>query len=250
MVGPPGIGKSLFAKALGNEVDRPTLTVDLAKARGGVQGETEHNISEALAKIDAMAPCVAFIDELEKALSGDSSGRTDGGTGARMKGTLLTWMNDHTSDVYLVVTCNDVSSLMEDNPEFARAGRFDGMFYLDLPNRDAKDVIWSIHMANYELEDQSLPDDDKWTGAEIEGCCRLAKLRGETLAAIGKSMPKIADQAKDTIGATRNWADGNCYSAEYDALYHKKTHASQLQAIHSGNGALPRRKVAKKKSRS
>jgi len=98
------------------------------------------NIRRALQIADAMAPCILFIDELEKALGGaTSSGTGDSGVSSRMLGTLLSWMNDHTSNVYVVATCNDISKLP---PELTRAERFDGIVFLDLPGREQKDRIW------------------------------------------------------------------------------------------------------------
>ncbi len=90
-------------------------------------GQTEQNIRRALKIADAMAPCILFVDEIEKALSGASGSQSDSGVSARLFGSLLTWLNDHTSDVYFVGTCNDISRLP---PELSRAERFDGIFFL------------------------------------------------------------------------------------------------------------------------
>lgn len=131
LLSPPGCGKSQFAKALGNELGRPTINLDIGALLGSLVGQSEQNIRQALRIIDAMAPCVAYVDELEKALSGvASSSQTDSGVSARLFGTLLTWLNDHASDVFFVGTCNDISKLP---PEFSRAERFDGIFFIDLP---------------------------------------------------------------------------------------------------------------------
>jgi SpoVK/Ycf46/Vps4 family AAA+-type ATPase len=112
LLGVPGTGKSAFAKALGKETNRRTLVLDIGALMGSLVGQTEQNIRQALRITDAMAPCILFCDEIEKALSGaGSSGQTDSGVSARMFGTLLSWMNDHTSDVYFIVTCNDISQL-------------------------------------------------------------------------------------------------------------------------------------------
>lgn len=97
-----------------------------------------------------MAPCVLFADEVEKALAGaSSSGQTDSGVTARVFGSLLTWLNDHESDVFFVGTCNDASKLP---PEFARAERFDGVLLVDLPGRDQKVAIWAISTRHYGLD--------------------------------------------------------------------------------------------------
>ncbi|MCD4727956.1 MAG: AAA family ATPase, partial [Pirellulales bacterium] len=112
LLGVPGTGKSAFAKALGAETGRPTLILDVGTLMASLVGATEANIRQALRIADAMAPCVLFVDELEKALSGAaSSGQTDSGVSARLFGTLLTWLSDHESDVFFVGTSNDITKL-------------------------------------------------------------------------------------------------------------------------------------------
>src|SRR5204862_3592571 len=114
----------------------------------------------ALKVADAMAPCVLFVDELEKALAGvGSSG--DSGVATRMFGTVLTWLSDHTSDVFFIGTSNDISKLP---PEFARAERFDAVYFLDLPTAQEKDLIWVMYRRLFELPDgQARPDATSWT---------------------------------------------------------------------------------------
>lgn len=164
LLGVPGTGKSAFAKALGHEVQRPTLTLDVGALMGSLVGSTEANVRRALATVDAMAPCICFVDEIEKALAGAaSSGTTDSGVSARLFGSLLTWLNDHTSDVFFIATCNDISKLP---PEFSRSERFDGIFFLDLPGREQKDAIWSLYTKQFAIKDGDRPDDTHWTGAE------------------------------------------------------------------------------------
>ena len=112
LLGVPGTGKSAFAKALGRETGRPTLILDVGAMMGSLVGQTENNIRQALRIADAMAPCILFVDEIEKGLSGvASSGQTDSGVSARLFSSLLTWLNDHTSDVYFIATSNDISKL-------------------------------------------------------------------------------------------------------------------------------------------
>jgi SpoVK/Ycf46/Vps4 family AAA+-type ATPase len=177
LLSPPGCGKSQFAKALGNEVGRPTLTLDVGGLLGSLVGQSEQNIRQALRIADAMAPAVLYCDELEKALAG-VNGSGDSGVSARLFGTLLTWLNDHESDVFFVGTCNDISRLP---PEFARAERFDGLFMIDLPGAKEKQAIWRMYLEQYGLDaQQAKPVHDLWTGAEIKSCCRLAALLGAT----------------------------------------------------------------------
>ena len=167
----PRCGKSQFAKEVGNETGRLTLVLDVGALLGSLVGQSESNVRAALKLADAMAPCVLFCDEIEKALAGaTSSGQTDSGGTARVFCSLLTWLNDHESDVFFVGTCNDASKLP---PEFARAEGFDGVFFVDLPGRDQKDAIWGICTNFCGLKaNQARLDDTNWTGAEIKSCCR------------------------------------------------------------------------------
>src|SRR6185369_2248963 len=144
-LGVPGTGKSAFCKSLGNETGRPTLTLDLGALMGSLVGASEANIRQALRIADAMAPCLIFCDEVEKGLSGVGS-TGDSGVSTRMFGTLLSWLSDHESDVFVVMTSNDISKLP---PEFSRAERFDGCFFLDLPIGKDKDAIWSMYRRQF-----------------------------------------------------------------------------------------------------
>jgi hypothetical protein len=218
LLSPPGCGKSQFAKALGNETGRPTVVLDVGALLGSLVGQSESNVRAALKLADAMAPCVLFADEVEKALAGaSSSGQTDSGVTARVFGSLLTWLNDHDSDVFFVGTCNDASKLP---PEFARAERFDGVFFVDLPGRDQKDAIWGIYTRHYGLDvKQARPDDTNWTGAEIKSCCRLASLLDVPLIQAAQNVVPVAVTAGDKIESLRQWASGRCLSADRTGLY-------------------------------
>jgi SpoVK/Ycf46/Vps4 family AAA+-type ATPase len=155
---------------------------------------------------------------VEKALAGaTSSGQTDSGVTARVFGSLLTWLNDHESDVFFVGTCNDASKLP---PEFARAERFDGVFFVDLPGRDQKDAIWGIYTGHYGLDaKQARPDDANWTGAEIKSCCRLASLLDVPLVQAAQNVVPVAVTAGDKIEGLRQWASGRCLSADRAGVY-------------------------------
>jgi hypothetical protein len=137
LLSPPGCGKSQYCKALGNEVGRPTLLLDMGSLLGSLVGQSEANLRQALRIADAMSPCVLFCDEVEKALSGVGS-QGDSGVSTRLFGHLLTWLSDHESDVFVVATANDISRLP---PEFSRAERFDGLFFIDLPSSPEKAVV-------------------------------------------------------------------------------------------------------------
>lgn len=222
LLGVPGTGKSAFAKALGKEAGRPTLTLDVGGLLGSLVGQTEANVRRALQIADAMAPCILFVDELEKGLSGSTaSSSNDSGVSSRMLGTLLTWMNDHTSQVYVVATCNDISRLP---PELTRAERFDAVAFLDLPGREQKDKIWHQYIQMFELdENQKLPADDAFTGAEVRSCCRLASLLDIPIREAAKNIVPIAVTAKESVEKLRSWASGRCLDAERSGLYNATT---------------------------
>ncbi len=219
LLGVPGTGKSAFAKALGRETGRPTLVLDVGALLGSLVGQSEENVRRALKIADAMAPCILFCDEVEKALSGAASGANDSGVSARLFGSLLTWMNDHESDVYLVATSNDITRLP---PEFSRAERFDGVVFLDLPGREEKDAIWQLYLAQYELDGrQRKPADDNWTGAEIRACCRLAALLDLPLVQAAQNVVPVAVTAAESVDRLRTWASGRCLSAEKPGIYRR-----------------------------
>lgn len=217
LLGVPGTGKSAFAKALGNETGRPTLVLDVGSLMGSLVGQTENNIRQALRVVDAMAPCVLFCDEIEKGLSGvAASGQTDSGVSARLFGSLLTWLSDHQSDVFFVGTCNDISKMP---PEFSRAERFDGIFFLDLPSTSEKARIWEMYLRLFSIGNQSLPKDTDWTGAEIRSCCRLAALLDVSLVEAAKHVVPVAVTASESVERLRSWASGRCLSASRTGLY-------------------------------
>ncbi len=218
LLGVPGTGKSAFAKALGRETHRPTLTLDVGSLMGSLVGQTESNIRQALKIADAMSPCILFVDEIEKALAGAAnSGQTDSGVSARLFGTLLSWMNDHDSDVYLIATCNDISKLP---PEFSRAERFDGVVFLDLPAAAEKQAIWELYLDAFQIDrEQRLPDDTNWTGAEVKACCRLSALLDVPLIQAAQNVvPDRCDRQRKRRSPAK-WASGRCLSANQPGLY-------------------------------
>jgi len=182
---------------------------------GSLVGQSEQNIRHALQIVDAMAPCVLFLDEVEKALSGAaSSGQSDSGVSARLFGAFLTWLNDHRSDVFVVCTANDVSRLP---PEFMRAERFDAIVFLDLPGDEQKQAIWRQYIGYFDLDaSQRLPNDTQWSGAEIRACCRLAALLDVSLT---QAAVPVAVTACESVERLRTWASGRCLSAEQPGIY-------------------------------
>ncbi len=215
----PGCGKSAFAKALGNEAGRPMLHLDIGTLMGSLVGQSETNIRQALKIAEAMSPCVLFIDEVEKAFSA-VGGQGDSGVTTRVFGTLLTWLADKTSDVFVVVTANDISKLPS---EFTRAERFDGVFFIDLPDRKEKDGVWGLAKARFGLPTASdHPSDADWTGAEITSCCRLAALLKVSLKEAANFVVPVAKTARESVESLRQWAQGRCLSANQPGIYQGK----------------------------
>ncbi len=218
LLGVPGTGKSAFAKALGKEAGRPTLVMDVGRLMGGLVGQSESNVRRALEIVDAMAPAILFIDELEKALSGSGGGgKNDSGVATRMLGSLLTWLSDHTSDIFVVATSNDISQLP---PELTRAERFDGIFFCDLPSQADRLNIWHIWMSHFGIDPvATIPDDGLWTGSEIRACCRLATLLGLTLEKAAEQVVPIAVTNEEAVQRLRSWANNRCLSATEPGIF-------------------------------
>jgi hypothetical protein len=218
LLSPPGCGKSQFAKALGSETGRPTLVLDIGSLLGSLVGQSEANIRRALRIIDAMAPAICFLDEVEKAFSGaGGSGQGDSGVATRLFGTFLAWLNDHESDVFVVATANDIAKLP---PEFSRAERFDGVFFLDLPDAQQRQAIWNIYLNKYDLDsEQRLPEDLHWTGAEIKACCRLAALLDVPVLTAAQNIVPVARTSTEAVARLRKWASGRCLAADKPGMF-------------------------------
>jgi len=225
LLSPPGCGKSAFCRALGNEVGRPVLTLDIGTMMGGLVGDTERNIRQALKIADAMSPCILFLDELEKGLSG-VGGAGDSGVSTRLFGTLLTWLADHESDVFFIGTANDISRLP---PEFTRAERLDAVFFVDLPQAAQRQNIWQLYRRQYDIPaSQPIPTDTDWTGAEIKSCCRLSALLDLPLTEAATNVVPVAHTAAESLAKLRQWASGRCLSADRPGLYlHPTTSADK-----------------------
>lgn len=217
LLGVPGSGKSQAVKCLGNETGRRVLMLDMGALRSKYQGETDSNIRKALEIADAMAPCILFVDEVEKAMSGvASSGETDGGASARVFATMLTWLNDHQTDVFFIGTCNDMSKLPA---EFSRADRFDGIFFFDLPSKEERAAIWDIYLKLYKRKisaaerDRLIAESNDWTGAEIKTACKLSAILDVPIADAMINVVPIVETARDKLEELRKWASNRCLSA-------------------------------------
>lgn len=212
LLGVPGTGKSAFAKALGNETGRQTLSMNPSRFYAGIVGASENNVRMAFKTVDRMEPAILFIDEIERAFSGAASSHlSDGGVGSRIMGNTLSWLNDHTSRVFVVATCNDLSKLPA---EFQRAERWDAIFFVDLPNKAERDAIFKIYSEEYDIsKDQEVPDLKGWTGAEIKSICRQANMLKCSLADAKKYIVPLSTASSDRIGELRLWAKGRTVPA-------------------------------------
>lgn len=143
LVGVPGCGKSLCAKSVAAAWQMPLLRLDLGRVFAGIVGSSEANMRSALAMCEAVAPSIVWIDEIEKALSGVGNGRSDGGVATRIFGTLLTWMQEKKSPVFVFATANNIDQLPT---ELLRKGRFDEIFFVDLPSKEERAEIFKIHI--------------------------------------------------------------------------------------------------------
>lgn len=170
LLGVQGAGKSLAAKSIAGTWGLPLLRLDFGALYNKFHGETERNLRESLRAADAMSPCVVWIDEIEKGLAPDDGGG-DGGVSRRVLGTLLTWMAERKSRVFLAATANDIRALP---PELLRKGRFDEVFFIDLPDEATRCEIVRIHLSARELPLHAFDVaalarvSDGYSGAEIE----------------------------------------------------------------------------------
>lgn len=226
LVGVPGCGKSLTAKAIATAWGVPLLRLDLGALRSKWVGESEANIRKALSVAENVAPCVLWLDEIEKALAGSSGGRNDGGIASDTLGAILNWMQEHTATVFVVATSNDVSALP---PELLRKGRFDEIFFVDLPTHDERTAILSAALRSHRQDPARIDvravaaDCADFTGAELAALVPDALLQAfadgeraitvDDLRAVAKTVVPLAKTAADKINRVREWAEGRARRA-------------------------------------
>ncbi|MGE5183525.1 MAG: AAA family ATPase [Acidobacteriota bacterium] len=219
LIGVPGTGKSLTAKAVGALWQMPLLRLDVGKIFAGLVGSSEENVRSVIKTAEAIAPAILWIDELEKGFSGtQSSGSTDGGTTSRVFGTFITWLQEKTTPVFVIATANNVHQLP---PELLRKGRFDEIFFCDLPDREDRRQILDIHIRK-KNRDPGQFDMDKlvdatvdFSGAELEQAVVAALydafdsgLDLDTeglLKTVGEIVP-LAITMREMIESMREWA--------------------------------------------
>jgi SpoVK/Ycf46/Vps4 family AAA+-type ATPase len=226
LLGVQGAGKSLCAKAIATAWQRPLLRLDPCALYDRYVGESERRLRDALDQAEAMAPIILWVDEIEKGFASAAGRSTDGGLSQRMFGTLLTWMQDHTEPVFIVATANDIEALP---PELLRKGRFDEIFFVDLPGPESRREIFSIHLkkrgkdpAAFDL-DALAKASDGYSGAEIEQAVVSglydAFVAGQDLSTqfvldALRNSPPLSVTMAERVEALREWAKGRCVPAE------------------------------------
>ncbi len=218
LVGVPGCGKSLSAKAIAQNWSLPLYRLDLATIHGQYLGQSEGRLKEALGMADHLSPCVLWIDEIEKGLAG-ATGGGDGGTSTRLVGQFLFWLQEARSRVFVVATANDVSRLP---PELLRRGRFDELFFVDLPTPDERREIIDIYVQRglkrqqpVQLMDELVNLSEGFAGSDIESAVREvvkeAYLRGddvvspELFRSSFENVVPLSKTAPEQIEGIRTW---------------------------------------------
>lgn len=244
VLGVPGTGKSLGAHATAAAFDLPLIRVDMGAIFGGIVGQSEGNARNVIKFLEAVSPCVAWLDEIEKGFAGSTGGQLDSGVGARVLGTFLTWMNDKTSPVFVYATANNVSALP---PELLRKGRFDELFYVALPNLKEREEIFRIHITKRGRADKIGKHIDPkqlaqmtsgFSGAEIEAVVREALdeafyVKKElNMFDLQESITKIVPLEvlmKHEIQALKEWAEGRTRAANHPDEVIGKTGTTERQ---------------------
>ena len=230
LIGIPGTGKSLTAKMIGGLWRLPLIRLDVGALFGSLVGESEERTRQALSLAETVAPCVVWIDEMEKGLS--HHGSLDGGTSTRVFGSILTWMQEKTSPCFVVATANDISALP---PELLRKGRFDEIFFLDLPTQKEREEIFTVHLRKRHrfLQDYDAfrlaKESEGYVGSEIEQAIIDAMYVGfndgqrefttdDISAALKRQVPLSVSQ-RETIHALRSWLqEGRAQSASFQEV--------------------------------
>jgi SpoVK/Ycf46/Vps4 family AAA+-type ATPase len=226
LVGLPGCGKSLSAKAASNILGIPLLRFDIGKVFGGLVGESERNMRLAIQTTEAVGNCVLWIDEMEKAFAGMGGSSTDGGTSQRVFGNFITWMQEKTTPCFIISTVNRIESLP---PELLRKGRFDEMFFVGLPSIVERKTIFKIHTMKYgknEFKEEDIATCAKasegFSGAEIEESVITGLytafyhdrplMASDVLKAVVETNP-LSKSKKTELDAMASWAASNAINA-------------------------------------
>ncbi len=224
LVGVPGCGKSLTARALAGAWGVPLLRLDVGRIFGSIVGASEANLRRAIQTAEAVSPCILWIDEVEKGFAG-VRGQGGGGVAARVFGHFLTWLQDKRSPVFVVATANDLTSIP---PEFLRQGRFDDIFFVGLPGTAEREAILRIHLAKRKRDPGKfdlgalVEASGGYSGAEIEQAVIAGLFRAfedgrdlETPDVLGslKEAPPLSKSRQAEVRALTAWADRHARSA-------------------------------------
>jgi AAA+ superfamily predicted ATPase len=226
LLGVQGCGKSLCAKAVSTHWQLPLLRFDMGRMFGSLVGSSEENVRRAIAVAESVAPAILWVDEIDKAFAGwQASGVTDAGTTARVFGTFITWMSEKTSPVFVVATANDISQLP---PELLRKGRFDEIFFVDLPALEEREEIFRIHLAKRGRNPDAFDlaalaqASQGFSGAEIEQAIISGLYdafyagrdltTADILEALRQTVP-LARTMDEQISRLRAWAEGRARNA-------------------------------------
>jgi AAA+ superfamily predicted ATPase len=226
LLGVQGCGKSLCAKVVASAWCMPLMRMDPGVLYQKFIGESEARLREALQQAESMAPVVLWIDEIEKAFASASSDSADGGLSQRMFGTLLSWMQDHRQPIFLIATANNLAQLP---PELMRKGRFDEIFFVDLPGAAEREAIFSIHLKKRQRDKSKfdmarlVATSEGFSGAEIEQAVisglyaafsDKAECTTEHLLAAMHATQPLSVVAREHVTQLRAWAQGRCVMAD------------------------------------
>ena len=219
LVGVPGCGKSLSAKSISANWKLPLYRLDFATVQGSFVGQSEQQLKDALTTAENVSPCILWIDEIEKGLSGAAGGANDGGVSTRMVGQFLFWMQECKKQVFVVATANDVSMLPS---ELLRRGRFDELFFVDLPTADERRDILSLYMRKYlslnftgAFAERIVQMSEGFTGADLESTVRDLAYRSiankefilsaENIMTAFNNVVPLSQTSPEKIEAIRDW---------------------------------------------
>lgn len=256
ITGVPGCGKSLTAKAMSAVWQLPLLKLDFGKIFSGIVGSSEENMRKAIKTAEAVAPSILWVDEIEKSLSGLNS-NGDSGTSSRIFGTFLTWMQEKTAPVFVIATANNINSLPA---ELLRKGRFDEIFFVDLPTQREREEIFKLHLSkrlkdkdvaskieiNSDLYKQLAQMTEGFVGAEIEQVVISAlyeaffnkrPLEFSDLANTIKNVVPLSVTQKEQILAIRQWANIRAVAAtKKDDMVEYSSKADSEDDVNSSRG--------------
>jgi hypothetical protein len=225
-VGPPNGGKTSVAKAIAADNHMPLLLADLPALKAKYVGESEGRVRHFISLCEAMAPCCVLLDEIEDSLAGATSEQAgDSGVSRDQLSTILKWRSESRARVFLIATCNEPQNLLKvKQGALFRDGRFDGIVFFDLPEREAKNAMWELYRQRYNIPvSEPNPADEGWAPGNIEVCCQRAVQYEVPLTEAARY---IRPTSQEDIERLREWADGRCLSASQAGLYHRNGEAT------------------------